>query len=264
MKINVRSHNCLFPKLISDRLGQILPNGFDLIEPDDAVHILEIEQQPGDIYRISKNGNILSTSQTGASIADVAGLIESQVRLTVAEYAVGKIFLHAGVVGWRGRALIIPGSSFAGKTTLVAELLKNGAEYYSDEYAVLDSQGLVYPYPKMLSMRGIIDDYKQFDMPAESFGAKIGTTPIQTGLVLISRYDKNTHQESRFEPEILSAGQGIMEILAHSISVRNNPDFTLKVLNKIASRAIIAKSQRGEANFFVIRLIEYLNKTMLF
>jgi hypothetical protein len=92
---------------------------------------------------------------------------ERRVRLTVAEFAIGKVFLHAGVVAWNNRALIIPAKSFQGKTTLVAELVKKGAVYYSDEYAVLDEDGLVHPFPKKLSMRGIIDDYQQIDVPVE-------------------------------------------------------------------------------------------------
>ena len=64
----------------------------------------------------------------------------------VANYAPDRVFVHAGVVAWRGRALVLPGTSFAGKTTLVAELVRAGAIYYSDEYAVLDEQGRVHPY----------------------------------------------------------------------------------------------------------------------
>ena len=61
-----------------------------------------------------------------------------------------RVFVHAGVVGWKNRAILIPGKSFAGKTSLVAELVKAGATYYSDEFAVLDFQGLVHPYHKPL------------------------------------------------------------------------------------------------------------------
>ena len=57
------------------------------------------------------------------------------------------VFLHAGVVGWGGRALLLPGRSFAGKSTLVEALVRAGAIYYSDEYAVLDLQGGSTPSP---------------------------------------------------------------------------------------------------------------------
>lgn len=47
--------------------------------------------------------------------------LESDLHLYVAERARRRFFVHAGVVGWRGRAIVIPGRSFSGKTSLVAE-----------------------------------------------------------------------------------------------------------------------------------------------
>ena len=64
----------------------------------------------------------------------------------LAERARNRIFIHAGVVGWQGRAIVIPGRSFSGKSTLVAALLQAGATYYSDEFAVLDGRGYVHPF----------------------------------------------------------------------------------------------------------------------
>src|ERR1700749_911879 len=62
--------------------------------------------------------------------------LESDLQLYVAERAPRRVFVHAGVVGWKGRAVVIPGRSLSGKTTLVVELVRAGAEYYSDEDAV--------------------------------------------------------------------------------------------------------------------------------
>jgi hypothetical protein len=61
---------------------------------------------------------------------------ESELQLLVAEFARGRTFVHAGVVGWKNQAVVIPGTSFSGKTTLVTKLIQAGAKYYSDEYAV--------------------------------------------------------------------------------------------------------------------------------
>ena len=44
--------------------------------------------------------------------------------------------VHAGAVLWYGRALLFPGTTHAGKSSLVAELLRKGAVYLSDEYAL--------------------------------------------------------------------------------------------------------------------------------
>src|SRR5258708_16040074 len=76
---------------------------------------------------------------------DVLEAFESHVQLTVAEHAPRRIFVHAGVVGWKDRAILIPGLSQSGKTTLVDQLIRAGATYYSDEYAVLDERGRDHP-----------------------------------------------------------------------------------------------------------------------
>ena len=51
---------------------------------------------------------------------------ESDLRIFVAEWAKHRVFVHAGVVGWKGKAIVIPGRSFSGKSTLVAELVRAG------------------------------------------------------------------------------------------------------------------------------------------
>jgi len=61
----------------------------------------------------------------------VLDAFESHVQLTVAEYAPRCVFVHAGVVGWKDRAIVIPGLSHSGKTTLVDQLIRAGATYYS-------------------------------------------------------------------------------------------------------------------------------------
>ena len=71
----------------------------------------------------------------------------------VAEFSTPHLMMHAGVVAWKGKAIVLPGTSHAGKTTLVTALVEAGATYYSDEYAVLDAKGHVSPYARRLSLR---------------------------------------------------------------------------------------------------------------
>jgi len=84
---------------------------------------------------------------------DVLRELESDFHRCVAENARRWIFVHAGVVAWGGRAIVIPGATQSGKTSLVAALVRAGAVYLSDEYAVFDARGRVHPYPKPLSIR---------------------------------------------------------------------------------------------------------------
>ncbi len=247
---------------IQDSLAKNLPNEFKLLKDDDFEHKFFITQK-GSAFELYKKEKAEEEPEEKVSESEnLDTLLEqlvSQVRITVAEYAVGKVFLHAGVVAVKGKAIVLPGRSFQGKTTLVAELVRNGAVYYSDEYAVLDEKGCVHPFPKMLSMRGIIDDYTQLDMPVEDFGGVAGSDPIPVALVLITEYKRN----ARWKPRELSSGRGIMEILPHTLPIRNKPEFTLNVLNNVAERAIITKTKRAEANKTARLLISLFEEKLL-
>lgn len=68
--------------------------------------------------------------------------------------ALGALGIHAGAVAVRGRAIAIAGRSTAGKTTLVLELLRSGAQLLSDELALIAPDGrTVVPYARGLHVR---------------------------------------------------------------------------------------------------------------
>ena len=43
---------------------------------------------------------------------ELFSVFESDIRLFVAEFAKKRVFVHAGVVGWKGQAIVIPGRSY--------------------------------------------------------------------------------------------------------------------------------------------------------
>lgn len=223
------------------------------VDFDELEHLFSIYKNKNGEFKIYKNGEYV------ASLFDAEKLdaLESQLRLTVAEFAEDFVFLHAGAVAYRDKAIIIPAKSFAGKTTLVAELTKRGLEYYSDEYAVIDRQGLLHPFPKKLSVRGIIDDYTQIEMDVEEWGGIKGQKPIDVGLILVTKYKK----QAKFLPVEVSAGEGIIESIANSVSIRQNPQMVLQVLSIVANQAKTIKTNRGEAAKFADKFLDYLEKT---
>lgn len=241
---------------IKKRLKFLLPNGFEEIKNAATEYNFLLTKNADETYNASENGKVFIA---GVSESFMLEQFERRVRLTVAEFAVGKVFLHAGVVGWNERAIVFPGDSFHGKTTLVAELVKKGAVYYSDEYAVLGEDGMVYPFPKMLSMRGIIDDFRQIDIPVEKFGGIAGNKPIPIGMMLFTRFQA----KARWQPRNLSHGQAMMEVITHTLPIRNKPEFTLKVLNNAINRAIITKTKRGDAARTAELIIGFFEKQKL-
>jgi hypothetical protein len=185
---------------------------------------------------------------------DFRRLFNTMIRLHVAEKATNWVFIHAGVVGWRGQAILLPAMSHNGKTTLVSELIRLGAEYYSDEYAVIDSRGMVHSFERDLSVRPPGSEIP-IQVPPAEFGAVIGNRPIPVGMVVITRYNS----DSVFQPEMVSLGLGIMEVIPEVIPIRLNTDFSLKVLNTAFRRAIIIKSLRGEARIAARSILSYFD-----
>jgi hypothetical protein len=81
--------------------------------------------------------------------------LEHEVGRLVAQNASGHCLLHAGAVAHAGRGLLLPGDAGAGKTTLVAFLVQQGFEYFSDDMAALrlDSSRLA-PLPRPMRVKG--------------------------------------------------------------------------------------------------------------
>lgn len=177
------------------------------------------------------------------------------LRLKVAEFAVDRVFIHAGVVSWRGKAIVIPGRSFDGKTTLVASLVKAGALYMSDEYAVLDAEGLVHPFPRDLSVRYFDGAMRQKDVSIDTLGGVTSVEPAPIGVLLLTKYQFGSH----WKPEILTVGQGTIETVQHTIPIRFNPEFSLKVLKTSLRRAIIARSLRGDASRCARKILAFFD-----
>jgi hypothetical protein len=94
--------------------------------------------------------------------------------------------VHAGVVAWRHRAVVLPGPSGTGKTSLVRSLLERGAVYYSDELAFLEADGRVRPYPRHLMVRG--HDGLARAVAARTLGATVGSEALPISLILDMRF----------------------------------------------------------------------------
>ncbi|MDP2954941.1 MAG: hypothetical protein Q8N53_00855 [Longimicrobiales bacterium] len=169
--------------------------------------------------------------------------LEADVQLYVAERARRRIFVHAGVVGWQSKAILLPGRTLTGKTTLVTELLRLGATYYSDEYAALDPKGRVHPYARPLSVRRGATDPRPARQTAEEFGAEAGHKPLPVGLVAFTQYKPGV----RWRPRGLTAGQGILSLLENAVPARSRPKACLATFREVVSAARVLKGARGEA-----------------
>jgi len=186
-------------------------------------------------------GNAATVAQA-RTLNDILDGFESDLQIYVAEWAPRHVFVHAGVVGWRGQAILLPGTSGSGKSRLVAELIRAGATYYSDEYAVLDATGYVRPYARRLSLR---QDGRPRSRryPVEAFGGQAGRRPLPVGLVVLANYRPG----ARWRPGPLAAGRGALALLNHAIAARRAPARVLAAIAEVAKVARFLVGPRGEA-----------------
>ena len=148
--------------------------------------------------------------------------LDSDVRLSVASGARRRTFVHAGVVGWKGRAIVLPGRTFSGKSTLVAELLRAGATYYSDELAVLDARGRVHPFPRPLAIREAGNGAGRY--PPEAFGSVSGVGALSRRLDRLHLLSPR----ATMAPRPLTTGRGLLALVAHTVAVRRRTEASLR------------------------------------
>ncbi|MDX1532004.1 MAG: hypothetical protein R3362_10810, partial [Rhodothermales bacterium] len=176
--------------------------------------------------------------------------VASALHMTVSRHATEGLFVHAGVVGWHGQAIVIPGRSFTGKTTLTKALVEAGAVYYSDEFAVFDEAGLVHPYARPLSIRhgGTVRGTRT---PVEALGGEAGRRSLPVGLVLVTRHEPG----AAWSPVPLSAGQAVLRLLDNTVRAQEVPEAAIAVLGRAVDGARVLEGPRGEAAALAPRLL---------
>jgi hypothetical protein len=218
------------------------PLGAQLCSSVDGAHL----QQFTLLESPDRNGyRLLIANESVAQSAELQSLLDQLTRdlmIHVANHAPDRVFIHAGVIGWQERALLLPGTSFAGKTTLVAELVRAGATYYSDEYAVLDQHGRVHPYPRDLQMRNP-GSSTQSAVPVQQLNGASGIAPLRVSHVIFTEYTPS----GIWQPEPVSPGMAVLELLRHTIPVQRTPARVMATLAKMIETANVVRSQRGEA-----------------
>jgi hypothetical protein len=241
------------PSLV-DRLPEHFPPGWRAA-PLEAAHeefslVKARPRQGRDAWQLLRGTERIARA---ANVDDLLKHLESWLRLTVALQSPERIFVHAGVVGWRGRALLLPGRSCSGKTTLVAALVRAGATYLSDEYAVLSEDGRVHPFAKPLSIREPNGGAAR-KCPVEALGGKAAKRPLPVGLVAITRY----RPQARWRPRILSPAEGLFALLANTPTALTRSEDALRTLTQAVRHAVTLRGARAEAGEIAPLLLERL------
>jgi hypothetical protein len=210
--------------------------------PGGAVDIrysLELSADTADQHLLYCGSALVARAR---DLTTLLALFTKHAELLTAFRAKNCLFVHAGVVGWRGRAILVPGRSMAGKTTLVAALIAAGAVYYSDEFAVLDQRGLVHAYALPLSIRGEQGQPAR-PTPAEALGGQVGAEPLPVGLVVMTSYKAG----ARWRPRVLSPGQALLALMDNTVAAQREPEHSMPILRAAVQGAALLQGRRGEA-----------------
>ena len=191
-----------------------------------------------DVLDLRCNGEPVCESSDRSALLDA---FENHAKIELAWRAPHHLFVHAGVVAWRGGAIVIPGRSRAGKTTLVEALVRAGADYYSDEFALLDARGDVHPYAIPLGVRGPAG---RRAIGIDDVGGRAGTDPLPVTTIVLTEY----HARARWRPRPVSPAAGMLALMDNTVAAaRRPPDQTMPVLRAAVDGAVIVRSRRGDA-----------------
>lgn len=201
------------------------------------------DSRAADRYLLADRALVGQSSDVGT----LCDHFQSDLERFLARRARTHAFVEAGVVGWQGRGIVIPGRRVSGKTTLVDALVRQGADYYSDQYAVLDPNGLVSPFRPSF-------DERNAQLPQDRSSGEFGgpaRPPIPVGYIVVAEYKPG----AVWHPHRLTPGQAVVALLSHAPAARHQPGYLLRTFKTAARSAVTWSGTRGDATAFATHLL---------
>ena len=184
---------------------------------------------------------------------DLVGVL-NDAELHVAERVADLIAIHAGAVAFDGRAIVIPGRSLSGKSTLTEALVSHGGTYYSDEFALLDQTGRVHPYARPLTMRATLSEPARAIHPQTL--RSVGEHPVPVALVAHVHYAS----DAQWDVVDVSRGEGTLALIDNAVAAQTRSDEVLAHCAAAAREAHFVRGVRGEASQAVDELLRLLER----
>jgi hypothetical protein len=220
---------------------------FDQSSPD--IH-LSVEHNSGE-FRVLLNHELAASVKTlhDAALAAVKALDDAVIHRMKTFRAV-----HAGAVLIEGKALLLPGSTHAGKSSLVAELLRRGASHFSDEYALIDNEGLIHSYPRPLLLRNG-GPLQSLVLP-EELNASFAAHPAPIGWILALNYDPGV----AWNIHCMSQAEAVMLLLRNTPHQLEHSPEMIDFFLRAAANADCYEGQRGEGAEAATLVIELIGR----
>ena len=181
------------------------------------------------------------------------GSLDAHIQSCIGLHAPNHTFINAGVVAYRDEAILLPGGSLTGKRTLVAELVKLGCTRYSDDYAVLDEEGLVHPYLRPALPKSLELGHMNGRSPEAATDA---LKPLSIGAIIQTIYWPGTE----WNPSRLSQGEAVLALVSNAEAGSERPDKTFHtIMGSLASEPLALSGKRGEAEAMAAPMLARLD-----
>jgi hypothetical protein len=235
-------HDAVTARLVGTR--------WDLADGDPEA-TWRLRHRPGAGWQAMRDGRPLSGAEgPDGAVERLVADIERWIAMTSTDV----VFLHAGVVSRRGRALVLPGSRLAGRTTLVAALVRSGAGYLSDLYAVLDEDGRVHPYPRPLPLGRPATPGPYGGPHALATGPPPDAPPIDIGMVARLAY-----HPGGWRAEPLTRGQATLALIDAAVTGEARTAEVAAVATAAVRGAVAMAGTRGDAGTAARRLLDLMD-----
>lgn len=198
-------------------------------------------------YRLCRGRKVLASSER---MPGLFRLLQWALDDAIIRHLSGRVAVHAGVVVWCGTAILLPGKSGVGKTTLVHELVRQGAEYSSDEYALIGADGLVHPWPRPLMMRDV--GGHQHPVLATDLGGRVREAPAPPGLILFLR----RKHDAGFALRPMTRSDVLLRMLENTPHVLAEKPEIIPPLTSACAAAPCYEGFRGDAAEAASRILE--------
>jgi hypothetical protein len=215
-------------------------------KPDKLIRIIRDADQ---FQLLDDELMVASSSQAISLVPDLIRILDDTVinRLTSLRA------VHAGAVLLGEQALLLPGRTHAGKSSLVAELLRRGATYLSDEYALIDTEGLVHSYPRPLLLRNGRPEQVPI-LPAEC-NASVGEVPVPVGWILSLQYLPGC----TWSVAPISQSEALMVLLQNTPHILAESPDMVRVFEHAVAGATCFAGRRSEAAGSVDRILRLID-----
>ena len=178
-------------------------------------------------------------SRCSERLEDLVPLVDEQIVLGLQHARPDLLFLHAGVLEHRGRAVLLLAESGSGKSTTCLGLVRGGLGFFSDELAPFDSSGTVSCFPRALCLKsqppvGYAEGVTEH---RGRYYASLEPAPfdcLEVAALLFVQYDALNS-----EPQLrsLSPAEATLRLAAQGLNLLAHDDFALDSLSEIALSA---------------------------